>query len=228
MSGGGGFFGTGGTDLVDGEAGSDTASFGRQLDVYVSLNGQPDDGFAGEGDNAIAENVQTGAGNDVVTGNPQANELSTSGGNDLLFGLEGNDQLNSGPGDDGLDGGLDRDELDCEEGFDTGILDGSDLAAATCERTGAEVAGGTAIVDRRSKAKVRVSCPAEEANPCAGQLVLVAGAKKLGTARFTVAAGQSGNAKPKLTKAGRKLLARSGGVLLASAEARRRSRSGRR
>jgi Ca2+-binding RTX toxin-like protein len=211
---------TGGADLLDGQGGVDDAGFFRLLAVNVSLNDQPDDGYPGEGDNAIVEQVDGGFGDDVLRGNAQANLLAGNDGNDLLTGLEGNDTLFGGEGDDGLDGGPQRDQLSCDVDFDTALLDPSDFVSPNCERTGAEVVAGTATVNRKSKTRVEVSCPVEEANQCDGTLALLAGTKELGTASFSVGTGQTGKANVKLSKDGRKVLDRSGGSLLATGEAR--------
>jgi Ca2+-binding RTX toxin-like protein len=220
LNGGGTAFTTGGSDLTDGQGGFDTSIFVRTTAVNVSLNDQPDDGFAGEGDNAIVERVLSGEGDDVLSGNPQANTLSGGGGSDLITGLEGNDFVDGGDGDDSLDGGPQRDQYDCDNDFDIALADGRDLVEAECERTGAEAAGGTASVNKKSKTKVGVSCPVEEANQCDGTVALLAGSKELGSADFSVGAGSSRRASVKLNKDGAKRLAKSNGTLLAMAEAR--------
>jgi Ca2+-binding RTX toxin-like protein len=221
MTGGGNNFSTGGIDLIDGQGGTDALGISREQGVNVSLNEQADDGFPGEGDNVVVEQVISfGNGDDVLTGNAQANLLDGGAGNDSIRGLEGNDQLFGGSGGDGIEGGLGRDQIGCEDDFDVAVVDPSDLLTADCERTGAEVRGGTATINKKSKTKVAVECPVEEANQCDGSLVLVAGSKELGSASFSVGAGATGNAKPKLNQDGRKLLDKNGGTLLVSAEAR--------
>jgi Ca2+-binding RTX toxin-like protein len=220
FSGSGGPFATGGADLLDGQGGVDTVEYFRDLAVNVSLNQQADDGFPGEGDNAIAENVLAGGADDVLTGGPGANTLTGQGGNDLIRGLEGNDVLDGGDGDDGLDGGAQRDDLVCASGFDTAVVDPSDRAGPDCDRAGAEPAAGTATVNRRSKARVAVACPIAEANPCDGRLVLSAGEKTLGGGRFSIGPGLTRRVDLTLNRAGRERLARARGTLLADLEAR--------
>ena len=136
-----------------------------------------------------------------------------------LTGFEGNDTLDGDAGDDGLIGGPQRDQLECDDGFDTALLDLRDVFDGECERTGAEVDGGTSTVNKKGKTKVPVTCPAEEANPCAGTLALRAGQKALGSAAFNVAAGATAHVPVTLTKDGRKTLDKNGGFLLATAEA---------
>ena len=220
FSSGGGAYTTGGADVLDGQGGVDTAEYARQLGVNVTLNGQPDDGFPGEGDNAIVESVLGGFADDVITGSAEPNRISGQAGDDLISGLEGSDHLIGGTGDDGLDGGPQRDELDCAENMDTAILDPRDAFAPDCERTGAEPSAATARVSRRFRATVEVICPAAEANPCDGRLAIMAGQTQLGSGGFSVGPGLSGPAEVRLGKAGRKLLAKAGGTLLADAEAR--------
>jgi Ca2+-binding RTX toxin-like protein len=73
------------------------------------------------------ENVMTGAGNDVVTGNSRDNLIDTDGGNDTIYGQDGNDNLfggmgddviYAGAGDDILYGGYGNDQLYGEAGDD--------------------------------------------------------------------------------------------------------------
>ncbi len=219
LNGGGFGFSTGGTDVLDGESGVDSASYFRDGAVNVSLDGQPNDGFAGEGDNVIAEQVESGDGDDVLTGNAGANRLDGNDGNDLLSGLEGNDVLDGGAGDDGLVGGPQRDDLWCGDSFDTATVDPRDSVGAECERTGAEVEGGTATVSRKGRTRVLVECPAEEANPCTGQVVLFARNEPIGEGAFALGPNTLSNVRVKLSKAGKKLLDASRGTLLATAEA---------
>ena len=220
LNGGGTQFTTGGNDLLDGQGGFDSATFGRMPAVNVSLNGLPDDGFPGvEADNAIAERINGGSGDDTLTGDANGNFLDGNDGNDLLTGLEGNDTLDGDDGDDGLVGGPQRDQLECDDGVDIAILDLRDVFDGECERTGAEVDGGNSKVNKKGKTNVPVSCPAEEANQCAGTLALRSGQKALASAAFSIAPGTTANVPVTLSKAGRKTLDKNGGFLLATAEA---------
>jgi Ca2+-binding RTX toxin-like protein len=102
-----------GTDALTGGTGNDTASYsGRTAIVVADLDGVADDGEVGENDaiGASVENLQGGNGNDVLTGNANANTISGGGGVDAVFGLGGKDLLwgsdaegdsaHGGPGDD--------------------------------------------------------------------------------------------------------------------------------
>lgn len=74
---------------------------------------------------SLIENVQTGAGNDTVTGNAAANTLSGNRGNDKLYGNSGNDRLVGGTGNDYLDGGGGTDRMEGGSGNDTYVLSNS-------------------------------------------------------------------------------------------------------
>jgi Ca2+-binding RTX toxin-like protein len=93
---------TGGTvDLLDGGAGSDTASFaGYTANVTASLN-DATDGIATVGGVQIAvlrniENLTGGDGNDVLTGNANANVIDGGLGDDVLNGGAGLDTVSFG------------------------------------------------------------------------------------------------------------------------------------
>src|SRR4051812_7689713 len=93
--------GDGGDDLSGG-AGSDTVSYDGVSDpVTVTLDGVPNDGAPGEGDNVGSnlgdiENEIGGDGADHLNGNSGANALSGGAGNDTLDGALGNDDLDGG------------------------------------------------------------------------------------------------------------------------------------
>jgi Ca2+-binding RTX toxin-like protein len=95
-----------GSDDLSGGSGSDTVSYGkRSQDLVVSINGDFDDGAPGESDNVATdvENVVTGSGDDVVTGEGAGNRLETGAGDDFLTGAGGDDVLDGGPGRDVAD-----------------------------------------------------------------------------------------------------------------------------
>jgi trypsin/hemolysin type calcium-binding protein len=130
-----------GADRLDGEAGTDTASYPRSAPQNISINGVANDGLAGEADNVLTtvENVAGGASSDVMTGSAAANSLSGGGGNDTISGLDGNDTLTGGAGSDRLFGNNHNDRLsmidgvagndrgDGGAGVDTATLDGGDV-----------------------------------------------------------------------------------------------------
>lgn len=114
--------GGGGTDVIDGGNGIDLFfDSGRTGNLTIFLNGLPDDGAAGEGDNigTSVENVRGGAGDDFIVGSNSANVLEGLDGNDTLRGVGGDDTLIGGNGDDCLAGGLGNDSLVGGEGSDT-------------------------------------------------------------------------------------------------------------
>lgn len=94
-----------GADNIDGGADVDTATYAsRTANVRVTIGGGADDGeiAVNEGDNVTStiENVQGGAGADVLRGTAAANLLNGGPGNDTLNGRLGADILN---GQDGID-----------------------------------------------------------------------------------------------------------------------------
>ncbi|MGH2693844.1 MAG: calcium-binding protein [Actinomycetota bacterium] len=112
--------------LNGGEGAADTVKYsGRGTTLTVDLDGNADDGAAGENDNVGADvekvyggragdNLTTGSGaqtvfglggDDVLTGGGGPDQLKGGGGNDVLSGGGGNDVLVGGGGNDDLDGG---------------------------------------------------------------------------------------------------------------------------
>jgi Ca2+-binding RTX toxin-like protein len=138
LGGGGGDFlaGGGANDTLEGGAGGDVMNGGDGIDladysarttaVIADLDGDTDDGVAGEGDRlgTDVENITGGSGNDVLTGNGAVNRLTGNAGNntfvgglgnDVFQGGDGNDRLAAGPVADGSDtfsAGLGVDEAD--------------------------------------------------------------------------------------------------------------------
>jgi Ca2+-binding RTX toxin-like protein len=111
-----------GSDDMDGGTGSDTCDYsGRPDAVSVALDGNDNDGAAGEGDNCggvldwlagwenqpntqeNVENVNGGSANDILTGSGEANILNGNAGNDWTDGGLGNDVMNGGDGTDWAD-----------------------------------------------------------------------------------------------------------------------------
>ena len=108
--------GSGSDDLVGG-TGRDKALYAdRTLPVIVTIDGNRDDGEAGELDyvRTSVEDVVGGSAGDSLSGSVSGNSLwgglggdslSGQGGADKLFGEDGDDALDGGPGNDQLDGG---------------------------------------------------------------------------------------------------------------------------
>jgi hypothetical protein len=129
-----------GPDVMAGGEGDDDVSYTfATAPVSVSLNGQPDDGPAGEGDNVLdAENVDgsTTAPNTLVgsalgeslSGGLEADVIDGGGGDDAVFGREGDDTLTGGPGNDLVSGEAGNDTLNLRDG----AVDGAINSAAAC------------------------------------------------------------------------------------------------
>ena len=97
-----------------GGAGRDLASYAsRSGGVAVSLDGQPNDGSPGEGDNVMpsTETAVGGRGRDTLIGNDRPNGLAGGGGNDLVIGLGGADRIVGGLGRDRIDAGPGSDRI---------------------------------------------------------------------------------------------------------------------
>jgi hypothetical protein len=211
----------GADNLAGGPGSGDYVEYFGDSAVTMTLNGLPDDGRAGEGDNLSGfEGMEGGEGADTIVGDAANNLLVGGGGNDTMTGAAGTDLFSGGEGDDLLLALGGRDEVACGLGFDTPIHDADDIVNGDCERRGAEVASDSATVNKKGKAKVRVSCPAEEGAACKGKVALLSNGKQIGSGKFSVANGKTGKATVKLTKKGKKALAKSGNTLLVGAEAR--------
>ncbi len=226
-------------DSLNGGAGDDD-QIGYCCDddpITIAQDGQPNDGHTAEGDNLAAfENFVGGNGDDTITGDPSRNMFQGLDGNDTLIGLGGGDEFLAGVGDDIVVAtdpaspasaraahratGEVGDDLNCDRGFDVVAVSAADLVATDCERQGAGVVSESAKVNSKGKAGVRVECPLEEGAPCVGSLVLLSNGKQVGQGSFQIANGQTKKATAKLSRKGRKTLAKSGGTLLVTAEAR--------
>jgi Ca2+-binding RTX toxin-like protein len=97
----------------------------RDVGVGVSLDGVANDGEACpgpgcEGDNVQpdVENVDTGSGDDTISGNGSLNDLFGGAGNDVIAGGGGYDELEGSTGDDTLSGDDGNDELSGGNGAD--------------------------------------------------------------------------------------------------------------
>jgi Ca2+-binding RTX toxin-like protein len=120
-----------GADLLSGGGGVDTADYSAETNpLSVTLDGQANDGEAGEGDNVPpnVENVIGGAADDHITGSVGKNTLDGGGGNnsitslggaDTLLGGDGNDTLAGGGGADSIYGGSGNNALSGGPGADT-------------------------------------------------------------------------------------------------------------
>jgi len=105
--------GTTGDNILDGGAGSDTASYAAAasgVTVNLSVTTAQNTGAMGSDTLLAIENVTGSAYDDVLTGNGHANTLSGGAGNDSIEGGAGNDVIDGAGGNDTLGGG-DGDDL---------------------------------------------------------------------------------------------------------------------
>jgi Ca2+-binding RTX toxin-like protein len=150
----------------DGEAGEGDNCGGVVVTLDVPIGSPSRDGLGGPGGTIVpgeggpeapqdVENVLGGSGNDVLTGDDEANVLVGNAGNDALSGNSGTDVLQGGDGNDVLNGGAGNDSLDGGAGTDTVDFGGGaavviNMAAGTASGqgndtvTGGENASGTA------------------------------------------------------------------------------------
>lgn len=123
-----------GADTIDGAGGtSDTADYSAATAAQtISLDGSPNDGAAGEGDNVSVntENVDGGSGADTIIGSSVANRLDGEGGDDAIdgqggddsiYGRRGSNTLRGGDGVDSIAGGMNNDLVIGGPGADTMI-----------------------------------------------------------------------------------------------------------
>ena len=127
-----------GPDMMWGGSGLDRVSYAsRAAPVAVSLDNFPNDGEAGEFDNAYdVENVTGGDGDDSLTGSAVANVLTGGPGKDTLIGHDGDDSFESRD--------QQEDYATCGNGADSIVGDWFDAVAVDCESTdrGPEPDGG--------------------------------------------------------------------------------------
>ncbi len=211
-----------GADSLNGGGGTgDTLEYSGQAPVTMTLNGQADDGRLGEGDNIAGfEGLRGARGDDTIVGDGASNVLVGNAGDDTITGGAGNDAFDGGGGDDVLLSLGGRDDVECGIGFDTAVHDAVDVVAGGCERRGAEVTSDNIRANRKGKVKVRVACPREEDASCAGRVALISNGRQIGGGRFKATEGKSSRAIVRLTRKGRRILAKADGSLLVAAEAR--------
>jgi hypothetical protein len=120
-----------GADLLDARLapGSAISYVDHTVGVSVRLNGLPDDGSAGEGDNVLGSlgSIQGGSGDDTLESGSDSASLAGGAGNDTLvgspegeslLGQEGDDHIAAGGGNDSLGGGEGTDLLSGGPGHD--------------------------------------------------------------------------------------------------------------
>ena len=134
------FDGGPGADQLSGGGGTDVADYSNRTEpVEVSLDGLPNDGEAGEGDNVgtDVEDVLGGSGDDILVGSAQAN---------LLYGGAGDDDLDGGLGADTIIGGDGADDV-ADYSSRTGPVSVTLNGAATSGQSGEHDTIGTDVED---------------------------------------------------------------------------------
>jgi Ca2+-binding RTX toxin-like protein len=143
-------------DVISGGSGIDTYDYfhnssDNTTPVNLTLDGQANDGLAGEGDNILSdvEDIQASVSNPTtITGTAAANSISGGNGNDVIDPSDGNDFVFAGGGDDTVntnDGYVDR--VSCGDGADTVNADEFDIVSDDCETVHRTTRGSLATED---------------------------------------------------------------------------------
>ena len=153
--------GAGADDLRGGE-GVDRLSYNDHPSaITLTLDGQPGDGSAGEGDN-VHDDIETVIGttlDDVLSGDDLGQDLYGHAGNDTIDGGGGDDLLNGGTGEDVIRGGTGDDAL--EGSADGDFLDGGpgrDLFEGDNECAAEPCTGGSDDIQARDGEQDTVNC----------------------------------------------------------------------
>ncbi|MGZ8635323.1 MAG: calcium-binding protein, partial [Solirubrobacteraceae bacterium] len=153
--------GAGADDLRGGD-GVDLLSYNdHTARITLTLDEQPGDGSAGEGDNVHGdvETVIATTLADTLTGSDLGQDLFGHGGNDTIDGGGGADFLNGGTGDDTVSGGAGDDAVEGSAGGD--LLDGGpgrDLFAGDNECTTLPCTGSADQIQARDGEEDTVNC----------------------------------------------------------------------
>ena len=145
-----------GADSIAGDGGDDTVTYAsRTAPVSVAIDGQANDGEAGEGD-SVASTVDVivgGSAGDSLTADDDINTLSGGAGNDVLAAGGGDDKVDGGAGTDTVDAGAGADAVAARDGEADGVVCGADTdqvandavdqVAADCETLDATLDTGT-------------------------------------------------------------------------------------
>jgi len=108
------FVGNAADNVLDGDAGNDSADYSMVTDdltVTLGETGSASSASAGNDSLLSIENFTSGDGNDTITGSSDANVITGGGGNDVITGLSGDDVLWGEIGNDTLEGGDGNDVL---------------------------------------------------------------------------------------------------------------------
>ncbi|HMJ04025.1 MAG TPA: calcium-binding protein [Conexibacter sp.] len=194
---------------------------GQQADTLDGGGG--DDNLSGGLDTA-PDTLSGGVGNDVLLGD---------GGNDRLDGGPGFDRLFGGDGDDTLisrDGERDE-QVDCDEGNDAAIVDllRDEFAIADCEQVDRAwvgpptlTSGSSKLTAGKGRLRWALTCRATAGSQCKGRLSIATARcvrsrgrcrrVVLGSARIDIEANDRRRVTVRLSRAGRRLLARRANV----------------
>jgi Ca2+-binding RTX toxin-like protein len=157
-------------DVISGGSGIDTYYYFHNSSddttpVSLTLDDQPNDGLAGEGDNVMSdvEDVIAAVSNpSTMTGTAADNSLNGSIGNDVIDPGDGNDFVFANDGDDTIntnDGYADR--VSCGAGNDTVNADEFDIVSDSCETVNRTTRGSLATEDHPPT--ISWTAPAENA-----------------------------------------------------------------
>lgn len=122
-------YGGSGADVLSGDAGMDYANYAsRSQPMALSIDGNANDGEAGEGDNIVAstEGIQGGIADDVIVGSSAGNYLAGNAGDDQIVGNGGEDMLIGSNGEDELfsrDAEAGSDQVICGSETDIAYVD---------------------------------------------------------------------------------------------------------
>jgi Ca2+-binding RTX toxin-like protein len=190
-----------GPDVFNGGAGSDTVSWRDfELAVAVTLDGAPNDGFAGAGDNVAAdvETVVGSAADDVLTGGPGFNVIDGGFGNDTVAIRDG-----------ALDVAI------CGDGSDTVTADGVDSidpVGGGCESvdrspvasTGRRIGRTGSATHRRGVVTLTLTCALDALAGCDGRAAMTSsGLGTIGRSAFVMPAGSERTVRISLSKRAR-------------------------
>lgn len=125
--------GGGGADVIKGGAGGDVVDYSAHVvPVHVTLDGEANDGAAGENDevDADVDGIRGSPHDDTLIGNAETNWIEGGSGRDEVFGRESGDVIDGGMGDDRLAGEAGGDRVQGGTGADE-IVGGPDRDTLT-------------------------------------------------------------------------------------------------
>jgi Ca2+-binding RTX toxin-like protein len=110
-----------GDDTLDGGSGPDTAHYNTETNnLNIDLSTGTASGTGIGTDTLISiSNIDSGSGNDTITGDNSRNVLEGNGGSDSISGLGGDDTIKGGSGSDIVDGGAGNDTIEGGDGNNT-------------------------------------------------------------------------------------------------------------